>query len=147
MWFHSGFIISARGFDNCMDNSILNPIFFSMQFKSEYYFPERVIVFAFKYSTKFNMVYKIFVSVKDYHDRLNTCILTHLCLKTPELLWWNVFDHEVLGKIFEGEMSIRTLSTTPLQIFCEFDQNFSGTFKSARNPEEICQGDVQASMG
>ena len=41
----------------------------------------------------------------------------------------------VLGKIFEGEIFIRSLPTTPLQIFCKTIHNFQVIVKSIKNTD------------
>ena len=45
-------------------------------------------------------------------------------------------------KIFEGEMSFRTLSTTLFQIFCKFMPNSKAIFKGITGPDDTCQGDL-----
>ena len=48
--------------------------------------------------------------------------LTYLCLQRPKAVWqvwWNLSRQSINGKIFEGEMFIRTLPTILLQIFCK----------------------------
>ena len=45
-------------------------------------------------------------------------------------------DKGIIGEVFQGEMLIRTLPTTPLQIFCEFIPNFKDIAKSSRSPDD-----------
>ena len=42
----------------------------------------------------------------------------------------------MVGKLFEREMLIRILPTTPLQIFCEIILNFQVIVKSVIVPDE-----------
>ena len=45
-------------------------------------------------------------------------------------------------KIFEGELFIITLSTTPLQIVCKLLLHSKVIFKSMTSPDDICQVDL-----
>ena len=47
-----------------------------------------------------------------------------------------------IQKIFDGELFIRTLSTTLLQIFCDFMLHFKVIFESLKVPDDTCRGDV-----
>ena len=49
--------------------------------------------------------------------------LTHQCSKQPNSAWqtilWNLSSKNIAGKIFEGEVLIRTLPPTLLKLFCK----------------------------
>ena len=56
--------------------------------------------------------------------------------KTAWQFWWNLSSKSVFGKIFEGEMLIRTLPTTLLQIFCKISFNPKVIVRSTIDPDD-----------
>ena len=56
--------------------------------------------------------------------------------KTFRQFWWNLFGESLIGKIFEGEMFIRTLPITLLQIFCKIIFNCKVIVKSIPGPDD-----------
>ena len=79
---------------------------------------------------------------KDSLDRsglAKSLILIHLCSQRPKSawqFWWNLAGKRTCRKIFEGEMLIRTLSTTLLQIFCKIILNSEVIVKSIIDPDD-----------
>ena len=63
--------------------------------------------------------------------------------KTTRLFWWYLSNKGIMRKIFEGEMFIRTLSTTLLQIFCELKLYSKIIFKNMISPDDTGQADIQ----
>ena len=59
----------------------------------------------------------------------------------------NLSIGDVVRKIFEGEMLIRTFFTTLLQIFCKFILNFQVIVKSFLDPDITCNRNSEAGMG
>ena len=53
----------------------------------------------------------------------------------------------IFKKIFGGELIIRTLSTTPLQIICKSMLHSKVIFKSMTDPDDIGQVNLMAWMG
>ena len=62
---------------------------------------------------------------------INPLMLT--TAKTVRQCWWNLARKNINWKTFEGEMLIRTLPTTLLQIFCKIILNFKVIVKIIRN--------------
>ena len=72
--------------------------------------------------------------------------LTHWHSERPKQAWlfcWYFPHKSVLSKIFEGEMFIRILPTTLLQIFCENLLNFQGFFKSMKIADDTFLGNSE----
>ena len=45
-------------------------------------------------------------------------------------------------KIFDGEILIKILPTTLLQVFCEIMSTAKLIFKSIKDPDDICHGEI-----
>ena len=56
--------------------------------------------------------------------------------KTAQENWLNLLCEYLRGKIFEGEILIRTLPTTLLQIFCKFISNSKIIVKSISGADD-----------
>ena len=61
--------------------------------------------------------------------------------KTAWQFWWYLSNQSNLKKIFEGELFIKFLSTTFLQMFCKLMLNFKVIFKSMTAPDNSGQVD------
>ena len=63
--------------------------------------------------------------------------------KTNRQCWCYLFNKSNIWEIFEGELFIRSLSTTLLQILCEFMPHSKVIFKSMAGPDKTGQVDLQ----
>ena len=73
-----------------------------------------------------------------------------LMLKAAKTTWqflWNLSNESIVEKIFEGELLIRTLPTTLLQIFCKISCNSKVIVKSIIDPDDNFQRMSKALMG
>ena len=93
----------------------------------------RIIHQDFIYKSPPNIL-QIYASFQSYFQKYNrsrqhwsrwspgTNWLTHWCSQRPKQawqFWWYLSNRSIFLKIFEGELSIRSLTTTFLEIFCE----------------------------
>ena len=72
--------------------------------------------------------------------------LTLKCSLQPKPAWWfwcNLLNASIVEKIFEGEMLIRTLPTTLLQIFCNISCNSKVIVKSIIDPDNNFRGPLK----
>ena len=74
---------------------------------------------------------------KQFNTLLNPS--TPVAAKTAHYFGDISLTKAIFGKNIEDELFIRTLSTTPLQIFCEF-----AIFKNMTSPDDTCQVYLQA---
>ena len=66
--------------------------------------------------------------------------------KQPDYFGDISLTNAIFKKIFEAELFIRTLSTAPIQIFCEFMLYSKMKSKSMKSPDNTCQVYLQARM-
>ena len=59
-----------------------------------------------------------------------------LLMKQSNEFWCNLSGYSMIEKIFDGEVLMRTLTTSLLQIICEITLNPKVIAKSIVNPED-----------
>ena len=67
-------------------------------------------------------------------ERVKQLMLT--AAKMAWQFWWNIAGKSKVGKVFDGEMLIRTLPITLLQIFCQIILNFKVIALSIIDPDD-----------